>query len=102
MIGTTLRVLLGDNHEVVLAASGTAARQELEGGSFDLVLCDLMMPRVSGMDIHRWLQARDPGAAERMIFMTGGVFTEEAQQFLHRVPNRRIEKPFDTRDLLAL
>lgn len=102
MIGTTLRVLLSDEHDVVLAESGSAAREELEREDFDLVLCDLMMPVVSGMDLHRWLSARSPAQAARVVFMTGGVFTDEARDFLDRVPNRRIEKPFDTRQLLKL
>lgn len=102
MIGTTLRVLLSDEHEVVLAESGASARQELERDDFDLILCDLMMPGISGMDLHRWVAESAPRSAGRMVFMTGGVFTEDARQFLDQVPNRRIEKPFDTRDLLRL
>ena len=102
MIGTTLRVLLADDHEVRLAESGADARDILARESFDLVLCDLMMPGVSGMDLHEWLEARAPQAADRMVFMTGGVFTDAARDFLEKVPNRRIEKPFDTRDLLRL
>jgi CheY-like chemotaxis protein len=100
LIGTTLRVLLSDDHDVVLAQSGALAREELTRGEFDLILCDLMMPHVSGMDLHRWLYERSPDAAGRMVFMTGGVFTDDARQFLDDVPNRRIDKPFDTQELL--
>jgi CheY-like chemotaxis protein len=102
MIGTTLRVLLSDDHDVVLAESGRDARERLEQDTFDLVLCDLMMPGVSGMDLHRWLSNRSPTLARRMVFMTGGVFTDEARDFLDGVPNPRIEKPFDTKQLLRL
>ena len=102
MIGTTLRVLLSDDHDVVLAESGRDARAHLEEERFDLVLCDLMMPGVSGMDLHRWLSDRSPELARRMVFMTGGVFTDEAREFLDGVPNPRIEKPFDTKQLLRL
>lgn len=102
MIGTTLRVLLSDDHDVVLAESGRDARERLEQDTFDLVLCDLMMPGVSGMDLHRWLADRSPPLARRMVFMTGGVFTDEAREFLDGVPNPRIEKPFDTKQLLRL
>ncbi len=102
MIGTTLRVLLADEHDVVLADSGARAKDELLAGGFDLILCDLMMPGTSGMELHGWLESRSADAAGTMVFMTGGVFTDEARDFLDRVPNRRIEKPFDTRDLLRL
>jgi len=103
MIGTTLRVLLSGIHEVAVAGSGAAAREMLEEDpGFDLILCDLMMPNVSGMELHAWLNEHNPDAARRMVFMTGGVFTEDARQFLEDVPNRRIDKPFDPDDLLRL
>lgn len=102
MIGTTLKVLLSDDNDVLLADSGEKARELLGRESFDLVLCDLMMPGLSGMELHQWLAEQSPGDAARMVFMTGGVFTDAARDFLEKVPNRRIEKPFDTRDLLQL
>ncbi len=84
------------SHEVVQADSGAEARKLLETDrAFDLVLCDMMMPEVSGMDLHQWLLEAHPTLAERVIFITGGAFTPRTREYLNQVDNLRIEKPFD-------
>ena len=99
-----LRRLLGTEHSVQCADSGAAARDLLQSGAeFDVILCDLMMPRLSGMDLHEWAALQQPAAARRMVFMTGGAFTTRARRFLERVPaGRVVEKPFEAADLCAL
>jgi len=96
------RVLGG---EQALTCSGTA-REALElierGTCFDLILCDLMMPDMNGVDLHRELLARHPDQARRMVFLTGGAFTPETLEFIRSVPNRRAEKPFDPSALRGL
>ena len=83
-------------HEVVEAASGEEGRQLLEKDqAFDLILCDMMMPVVSGVEIHRWLVATHPMLADRLVFVTGGAFTPGAREYLAKVNNLRLEKPFD-------
>jgi PAS domain S-box-containing protein len=72
------------------------------GERFDAILCDLMMPDMTGMELHRELQRLAPQQAATMIFMTGGTFTPEASDFLRDVANRHVEKPFDTAALRAL
>lgn len=100
LIGTTLKVLLADEHDVTVAKSGSEAREVLQKDpGYDVILCDLMMPEVSGMELFAWLCTEAPKLSKRMIFMTGGVFTEEARAFLASVPNDRIEKPFDHDEL---
>lgn len=90
-------------HEVVEASSGERACEILEGDQrFDVILCDMMMPRMSGVDVHRWLVARDPGLAARLVFITGGAFTPTAREYLDQVDNLRLEKPFKTAQLQAL
>jgi CheY-like chemotaxis protein len=91
-----LRLLLEQEYVVDLASSGQRALELLlEGGPFDAVLCDLMMPGMSGIELYRALKARAPGMEERLVFMTGGAFTAEAEAFLDEVSNPRVEKPFD-------
>lgn len=103
LIGTTLRVLLSDQHEVVVENSASSAMARLEeDDKFDAIVCDLMMPRVSGMDLHKWLKANRPELAKRIIFMTGGAFTEDADRFLEHTDVTAIEKPFDAQELIAL
>jgi len=83
-------------HEVVEAASGAAGMQILEEDqAFDLILCDMMMPAVSGVELHRWLVGAYPHLAKQVVFVTGGAFTPIARQYLARVSNLRVSKPFD-------
>lgn len=102
-LARTLQILLGDEHDVEVLTSGSAARARLERDQeFDAILCDLSMRDVSGMELHDWLVTHSPASAKRMIFMTGGAYTDEARAFLDRVPNPRVEKPFRLEELQAL
>jgi PAS domain S-box-containing protein len=74
----------------------------VDGGDYDVVLCDLMMPDKTGMDLHAEIARRRPGVEHRFVFMTGGAFTPRASEFLARVKNRRLEKPFERSTLLAV
>jgi PAS domain S-box-containing protein len=99
---TTLAALLSDRYDVVTADSGAAAIGLLKRDpAFDAVLCDLMMPEVSGVDVYAWIQSEAPALAPRVVFMTGGAFTSRARELLDRVPNRQLEKPFELSALSA-
>ena len=88
---------------VTEAEDGQVALDLLLGGeTFDVVLCDLMMPRLTGMDVHRILCDRLPALGERMYFITGGAPTAAAQEFLASLPDRLIEKPIDSSRLFAV
>jgi len=95
--------ILSPPHDVRTRASGQGALATLEAeDGFDLVLCDLMMPDLSGMDLHARVLERRPELAERFVFLTGGAFTAGAREFLARVPNRCVEKPFEPAALREL
>ena len=99
---TTLAALLSDRYDVLTADSGASAIGTLKNdAAFDAVLCDLMMPEVSGVDVYAWIQAEAPALAEKVVFMTGGAFTPRARDLLDRVPNRHVEKPFELGELSA-
>lgn len=103
LMGTTLKVTIGEENDVVVCTSGVEARALLESDDgFDVILCDLMMPGFSGMDLFATLSAERPELAERMVFMTGGAYTAESRNFLRKVPNTQVEKPFDIDSLLGL
>ena len=83
-------------HDVTIAGGGQRAIEIFAGGqTFDVVLCDLMMPDLSGMELFDRVQKEHPTMARRFVFMTGGAFTARARAFLERVPNHRIDKPFE-------
>jgi PAS domain S-box-containing protein len=91
------------SHDVVSAASGTEALAILEHDrAFDLILCDLMMPGVTGMDVHHWLAEREPVLAGRVVFVTGGAFGPVAAEYLSRAGNLKLEKPFGNDEFRAL
>jgi CheY-like chemotaxis protein len=66
------------------------------------MLCDLMMPELTGMDLHAELLRIAPEQAQKMVFMTGGAFTTHAREFLEEVRNPRIDKPLDVDKVRAL
>ena len=90
-------------HEVREAGSGAEVLEILRGGTrFDVILCDLMMPEMSGIDLFGAIEALDTAQSQRVIFLTGGAFTPRAREFMARVSNPRMEKPFDIDELLQL
>jgi PAS domain S-box-containing protein len=83
-------------HDAVQASSGAQAKEMLESDQdFDLIICDMMMSNVSGMDLHEWLTEHHPRLAKQLIFITGGAFTPRARDYLKKVDNIRLEKPFE-------
>lgn len=95
--------ILRRRHDVQVASTAEEAVEWLAGGArFDAVVCDLMMPVMSGMQFHAELQRRFPALCPRILFVTGGAFTQAAAAFLASVPNPRLEKPFDPDELMRL
>jgi len=103
LIGAAVKRALTSEHDVTAMSSSHEALTRLRAGErYDVILCDLMMPALTGMDIHDELTKLAPAQADRMVFITGGAFTARAQSFLAEVQNPRIEKPFDLHALRAL
>jgi C4-dicarboxylate-specific signal transduction histidine kinase len=69
---------------------------------FDVVLCDLQMPDMSGVELYTAVKQQWPHLAERFIFITGGAFSTEARRFLEDPNITCINKPFQLRELLEL
>jgi PAS domain S-box-containing protein len=84
------------SHDVTAVGSAREALELIQADTrFDVILSDLMMPGISGMEFYDTLVRERPQIAERVVFMSGGAFTPSARAFLDRVPNARIEKPFN-------
>jgi signal transduction histidine kinase len=103
MLGITIQRALADEHEVVAVTAATEALELLKGGAqFDLILCDLMMPEMSGMDLYAQLRKLVPDQTSKFVFMTGGAFTSDASSFLAQISNPSIEKPIRASKLRSL
>jgi signal transduction histidine kinase/DNA-binding response OmpR family regulator len=103
LIRTLVRRALSAEHDVTtLDRAAEALERIVAGESFDIILCDLMMPQMTGMELHAELVHKHADHAKRMIFLTGGAFTPGARGFLDGLTNQRVEKPFDVQHLRAL
>ncbi|MBI2394138.1 MAG: response regulator [Deltaproteobacteria bacterium] len=103
MIGRILGIMLQSHYEVTAVHSAEHALALLErGDAFDVILCDLAMPGMTGEELHERLSAGRPEVAARFIFMTGGPTSPRAARFVEAMADRCIEKPFSLDELLPL
>ncbi|NOZ87700.1 MAG: response regulator, partial [Deltaproteobacteria bacterium] len=97
--------LLSPKFEIETVGSGEAAIEVLEspvGAVFDLILCDLMMPGVTGIDVYERIRQKSKKKAGRFIFLTGGTFTPDATRFLRDSGVPTISKPVKAQRLISL
>ena len=97
LVGAALRRALAA-HDVTVVSGGAAAIAAIRDprdGDFDLVLCDVMMPDLSGPRVYEAVRESHPALLPRFVFITGGVLHEASRKFLHSVSNRVLYKPFD-------
>lgn len=103
LVARSIARLLAPPHDVVAVTEAREACRRLEGGeAFDLVLCDLNMPDLSGMQLAARLAGTAPDVLGRCVFMTGGAHTEDAREFLERGEHAVLEKPIDAQALREL
>ncbi|MBE2254480.1 MAG: PAS domain-containing protein [Myxococcus sp.] len=89
-----LKRLLGPLHEVSAFSEARAALEALPQLRPDVIFCDVMMPEMSGTEVFHRLRASHPQLAERVVFMTGGAFSESARDFLDEARRPILDKPF--------
>ena len=94
-LGKMFARLLRDQAEVVSVEGVEQARAVLGGGDFDAIFCDLHLPVISGAAFYRELEQNRPELAPRVVFMTGGLYSEEARQLVAASNNVVLYKPFD-------
>ncbi|AUX21129.1 histidine kinase [Sorangium cellulosum] len=94
---------LEPRHETIATASARDALARIRAGErYDAILCDLMMPDMTGMDFYASLAEQAPEQQRRIVFLTGGAFTERSKAFLEQVSARTLLKPFDAPTLLSM
>ncbi|MEO8844011.1 MAG: ATP-binding protein [Kofleriaceae bacterium] len=103
MIRMAIARALSSDHDLTALESASAALDTIAAGTrYDLILCDLMMPAMTGMEFYEQLRVLVPEQTERLVFLTGGAFTLHAQQFLESIPNACLEKPYSNTELRSL
>jgi PAS domain S-box-containing protein len=114
---TPLRVLIVDDEPLIVRALGEriahcatvvgettperALARIVAEPPFDAIVCDVMMPGMTGVDLHERVARDRPGMEARFVFITGGTYTARTRDYLERIPNARLTKPFDVARLIA-
>src|SRR3954467_12126929 len=102
-LGAAVAEALADAGFVVdRAGDGLEALERLRSRAYDLIICDLKMPRLDGTSFHRELEKIDPAMARKVLFVTGDVAGTEAERFLEETSCRWLAKPFRLKDLLRV
>jgi DNA-binding response OmpR family regulator len=96
------RVLSDDGFDVTLAADGKIAEMLIAENMYDLILCDIRLPKVSGIDCYIFLQQEYYEQSKKVIFMTGSIMSTETTNFLEKSGRPYILKPFRPSELLEL
>lgn len=95
LLGQTIQLGLEDVFDVEIETSGRAGLQRLlQGDEVQLVLCDLSLPDLSGVEIHREVAEKRPELLPRFVVMTGGAISTASRDFLERFDGPLLNKPF--------
>lgn len=100
MVARSIARTLGTQHQVTVCTRGAEALSMLSERSYDVIFCDVMMPEMGGLEFLSRLSAIRPELAERVVFMTGGLFIPDLRERLDQVPNLCIAKPFQPEAVL--
>jgi signal transduction histidine kinase len=84
------------------ASDGLEALERVRAAPYDLIVCDLKMPRLDGTQFYRELEVMNPALARRILFVTGDVAGTDAERFLEETGCQWLAKPFRLKDLLRL
>ncbi len=96
-LGHAVAEALEDDFVITVLGSGKEALETLEAGLEPVaIVCDLMMPGMTGMELFAAVKARWPELERVFVFVTGAAFSGRAREFLSTVRNPKLEKPFDT------
>jgi signal transduction histidine kinase/ActR/RegA family two-component response regulator len=96
------RILQPEGHTVDTLGDGRAAYSRILDGRYDLMLLDVRMPLMSGLEVHDRVSRADPAIARRIVLITGDVMAEETRAFVQRTGVRCITKPFNVQTVRAL
>jgi CheY-like chemotaxis protein len=103
LVTTALERSLSGSYDVVVEQRGFEVLERIRRGErFDVILCDVMMPQMTGIELYEVLGTVAPDQASAMVFVTGGASSAKARAFLDALRNPRINKPFTLPALIAV
>jgi CheY-like chemotaxis protein len=103
LVAQSLRLVLSREFGVAVTTEPAQALEWIASGeSFDVILCDVMMPGMNGVELRSRIEAVDADQAARIVFVTGGILMPEVRALLEGVSNAWIEKPIDLEGLREL
>lgn len=92
---------LARQHTISVAVDGESALREMTSNRYDVILCDLSMPGMDGLELHRRVVDLDPQLASRFLFFTGQPMTENLATRIGETGVQALQKPLDVKDLSA-
>jgi CheY-like chemotaxis protein len=103
LVAESLRLVLSEEFTVTATTDPEHALARITAGeTFDVILCDVMMPIMTGVELRNRIERVFPEQAARIVFVTGGIVIPEVRALLERVPNAWLEKPIDIEGLREL
>ena len=94
IVGSAFERMLSGEHDVFIAQAAQTVLDALDRGErYDVILCDVMMPVLTGVAFHQIVTERHPDQAPAIMFISGGVFTDDMRRYLAQIPNVTLEKP---------
>jgi CheY-like chemotaxis protein len=99
-VAHTIERLLRRDYDITVALCGQDALDHItRGARFDAIVSDVMMPNMTGLELIEELQRLAPDQAQRLIFLSGGVFTAQTRERLDQIGVPQLEKPVTAREL---
>lgn len=103
LVRSGMRRRLRRHHDIVEAENGASALERIAAdGEFDVILCDLMMPQLDGPAMYQEIAERAPHLRDRIVFVSGGAFTNRTKEFVSNAQAIVLEKPIATALLLGV
>jgi len=96
------RILANKGHQAQTVSNGKAALAMLQEKGYDLLVADLKMSGISGMELYQTLKRKRSEMADKTVFITGDTMTEETSEFLTSSGRPYLAKPFTPMEFLDI